>query len=60
MRLRSDQSVASCSREETFFSRRFLTPDRVGQVSTMVCWKDSSPIPHRGHVVSRPSSNQEG
>jgi len=58
IRLGSDQSVASCLREETFFSRRFLTPNRARQVR-MACWKDSGPIPHPGQVASRSLSNQE-
>jgi len=59
MRSRSVHSGASCLREETSFSCRFLDSDRARQVR-MACWKDSGSIPHWGLVVLGFSSKQEG
>jgi len=59
MRRESDNTVASCAREETSFSRRPQTRERAGQVR-MACWKDSGSVPHRGQVGSGFSSNHEG
>jgi len=50
MRSGSVHSAASCPREETSFSSRFLASDRSGQ-ARMACWKDSGSIPHRGQGV---------
>jgi len=55
----SVHSAASCPREETSFSSRFLDSDRAGQ-ARMACWKDSGSIPHQGQDVVGFSSNQEG
>jgi len=51
--------VASCSREETSFSRRSGTLTRAGLVR-MVCWNDSGSVSHRGQVGSGSSLNKEG
>jgi len=53
-----DHIVASCSREETSFSKLSRTHARAGQVR-MACWKDSGPVSHRGQVGSGFSSNHE-
>jgi len=42
MRLGSDQSEASCLMEGTSFSRRFLAPDRAGQVRMEGFWSGST------------------
>jgi len=59
MRSGSLHSSASCPREETSFSRRFLASDRAGQ-ARMACWKESGSIPHRRQVILGSSSDQEG
>jgi len=59
MRGELDHIVASCAREETFFSGRSRTGVRAGQ-ERMACLKDSGPVMHRGQVRSGSSSDPEG
>jgi len=59
MRSGSVHSAASCPREETSLSSRFLASDWAGQ-ARMACLKDYGSVPHQGQVVLGLLSNQEG
>jgi len=59
IRLGSDQSVASCPREETSFSRRSRSLVRAGQVR-MACWNVSGSVLQRGHEGLSPHRTRRG
>jgi len=59
LRRGSDHVFASCTREETSFSRTSRFRLRAGQVR-IACWKDSGLVSHGGQVGSGSSSDHEG